>query len=149
MVDCVGFTGTRKGMTPVQQRMVEGLLRAWEPKEFHHGDCIGADAQAADIARRLGIYIVSHPCTGVHDRWRAGTVSDTTLTCSSPRARNTDIVRCSTRMIAAPSSTKPQFRGSGTWMTIRISTRLQVPLIIVWPDGSVFTIPPESKGVVP
>jgi hypothetical protein len=32
-----------------------------EGSQFHHGDCIGSDAQAAEIAVGLGYRIIAHP----------------------------------------------------------------------------------------
>lgn len=42
----LGFTGTRQGMTDYQQAQVRRFLVAYQCTILHHGDCIGADAQA-------------------------------------------------------------------------------------------------------
>jgi hypothetical protein len=41
----VGFTGTRKGMTPQQRVAFAELVITLRPTQAHHGDCVGADAE--------------------------------------------------------------------------------------------------------
>jgi hypothetical protein len=43
----LGFTGTRKGMDPTQLNQFLKLITKIRPEEFHVGDCIGADKEAA------------------------------------------------------------------------------------------------------
>ena len=66
MISNVGFTGTQRGMTDRQSAEVKQVLSeifaASEVKpRFNHGDCIGADAQAAQIAKDIGFVVVCHP----------------------------------------------------------------------------------------
>jgi hypothetical protein len=49
----IGFTGTRRGMTVAQRKTLRSLLLTGSGK-LHHGDAIGADAEAHDIAIALG-----------------------------------------------------------------------------------------------
>ena len=42
----IGFTGTQKGMTHHQLIKLLDELCSYSNIELHHGDCIGADAQA-------------------------------------------------------------------------------------------------------
>ena len=87
----IGFTGTRHGMTEAQRGSLRSLLG--DAGEFHHGDCIGADAQAHDIARDLGLEVVVHPPKV--DTMRAWKTSDSDRI-REPKpflARNRDIVR--------------------------------------------------------
>ena len=131
----VGFTGTQNGMTDVQKAHVRGWLYSLRATEFHHGDCIRADAEAHAIATRMGINIVAHP--GFDSKGgspkRAGCQAWSTLPAKSYRVRNADIVRASNFLIAAPRSL--EVKRSGTWMTIRMARKAGVPLVIIYPNG--------------
>ena len=58
-----GMTGTRKGMTDAQAQAFVFALKK-HPKLDHlvHGDCIGADNDAHDIALNMGHTITIRPC---------------------------------------------------------------------------------------
>lgn len=84
----IGFTGTRKGMQPDQLRQLRQIVQPGD--ELHHGDCVGADAQAHDVARAKGCRIVIHPST--LERWRAHRAGDDVLPIKSPLDRNRRIV---------------------------------------------------------
>jgi hypothetical protein len=50
-----GFTGTREGLTTDQRERLRDYLRSQDQggeHEFHHGCCVGADAQAVGLASR-------------------------------------------------------------------------------------------------
>lgn len=125
----VGFTGTQRGMTPGQRDRFRAtlleLVDAPGPHEFHHGDCIGADAQGAEIARELGFKLVAHPPT--NDYKRAFVKSDASWTPKPYLARNHEIVDAVELMIATPGEHTEQLR-SGTWATIRYARRQRKPL---------------------
>ena len=129
----VGLTGTRKGMTPQQKARVTTILR--RAGEFHHGDAVGADAEAHAIAKGLGVPIVRHP--PVDEKERAKLSGGKVLPKKEYLARNKDIVDSSDHVIATPSGTKELMRGSGTWSTIRYATKTGTKLTIVYPDGTV------------
>jgi hypothetical protein len=138
----VGFTGTREGMTANQKEMVEELLTEFradifEPW-FHHGNCIGADEQALEIAKRLGYKTMAHP-TDMPNLQISVMYSDAWEQVEQPLKRNRDIVRKADVMIAAPKeSEEPKSsRGSGTWFTIRHCRKQNVKrrCFIVWPNG--------------
>jgi hypothetical protein len=129
----VGFTGTRWGMTELQKQTVARVLATFAHKEFHHGDCIGADAQAHDLARTAGYWIVGHPPTKSDKR--AGCLCDELRPEKDYLTRNIDIVRESQVMVATPWGFEEEQR-SGTWMTVRSARKMGRSLIIVWPNGT-------------
>lgn len=130
----IGFTGTRRGMTGSQWASLTSLLRAlsqrFERVEFHHGQCIGADEEAASIAKEVGCWIVSHPPTNQK------AVSDFAFDESrAPRPylqRNHGIVDETDIMLAAPGEIEEQLR-SGTWATVRYARRVGKPAEILYP----------------
>lgn len=125
----IGFTGTRKGMTERQKaHLWEYLDRYCD--EFHHGDCIGADAEAHDIAWDLGIRVVIHPCD--LETQRAYKIGSVTLPVKPPLERNKDIVEACELLLAAPSTTEEELR-SGTWATIRYAKRCGIRGFILKP----------------
>lgn len=125
----VGFTGTRKGMTPQQKDTLRTLLLPSD--EFHHGDCIGADAEAHAIAREVGCSpIVIHPT--YLERWRAYCSGDLVMEPQSPLTRNHIIVYLTDLLIAAPA-TKKEILRSGTWATIRYARKGKKAVVILEP----------------
>ncbi len=54
----IGFTGTQDGMTRKQRWAFSQLMHGHEGDMFHHGDCIGADADAHKRARREGMRVM-------------------------------------------------------------------------------------------
>lgn len=111
----IGFTGSRLGMSPEQKRRLRHLLIIHEATELHHGDCYGADVEAHEIARQLGLRVVVHPPTA--KGLRAHCEGDEIRHDLPFLARNHMIVRETQFLIAAPSGAE-QLR-SGTWATIR------------------------------
>lgn len=128
----VGFTGTQRGMTPNQLSIVRYFLGGpytW----LHHGDCIGADAQAHQAARRKGISIHRHPPDD--PKKRAFCDFDVDHPEKPYLERNHDIVDACEFLIGAPGEDKEQLR-SGTWATIRYARKTKTPHVIVFPDGT-------------
>lgn len=132
MTITVGFTGTREGMSENQLDQFCALLQRWRmypkeaPEEFHHGDCVGADAQAHDLIREAQaagmlrkLRIVIHP--SYHKWLRAYKSGDSMREPLAPLARNRHIVEVSDLLIAAPSG--PEVLRSGTWATVRYARR--------------------------
>lgn len=125
----VGFTGTRRGMTTRQREELNAILP--EGCWFHHGDCVGADAQAHEVARQKGCAIVIHPCTLTSQRaFCVG--ADRILTPKRPLVRNRDIVEAVDWLIAAPATLHEVLR-SGTWATIRYARKIEKQVRILKP----------------
>jgi hypothetical protein len=134
----VGFTGTRSGMTFDQKMSLADLLGSMRIKEFHHGDCVGADAEAHDmIDDGLDIYIVIHPPLNPSKRaHKKGNWYHEPL---PYLVRNKNIVNDTDILIACPGEIAKQLMVSGTWSTVRYARTLGRPIKIVFPDGSVKT----------
>jgi len=135
----VGFTGTRVGLTFRQKVVLKGVLAEFVGKdpegcEFHHGDCIGADAETAWLAKGAGYIVVVHPPTD--ERLRAFAPGDLVLPAEPYLDRNRAIVDVCSTLIAAPKDPFEQGR-SGTWMTVRYAKRVGRPAIVVFPSGGI------------
>ena len=133
----VGFTGTGKGMTVRQKVGVREAFVALGATTLHHGDCIGADAQAHAIARELGLRVVTHPGikkagAPVNHPARAFCDADEVRPVKPFPDRNTDIVLETAALVAAPRQ-KFEVQRSGTWMTVRRARKFGRPVKIVWP----------------
>lgn len=128
----VGFTGTQRGMTEAQWAAFWSLLVERAPGDFHEGDCIGADAQAAHGARLAGFRVIGHPPT--NSSKRAFFPADEWREPLPYLDRNKRIVAASQEMIATPGEFEEQLR-SGTWSTVRYARRLGRPCHVILPDG--------------
>lgn len=133
----LGFTGTREGLTEPQysslRRVLSGLLSS-PADQFHHGDCIGADATAHDLARSVShARIWGHPPN--KSVIRAYKQCDWLAPERPYLDRNKDIVHATERLVACPDG--PERQRSGTWSTIRYARRQGRPVTIVWPDGTI------------
>lgn len=129
----VGFTGTQRGMTEAQWAALWPLLLARAPGEFHEGDCIGSDAQAAAMARLAGFKVVGHP--PLVESKRAFFPADEWRPAAPYLERNHNIVDASQEIIATPGEFLEQLR-SGTWATIRYARRVGRPCHVILPDGT-------------
>lgn len=129
----VGFTGTQEGMTENQAKEVWSFLRITLENgkvDFHHGDCVGADAEANQIARSLGCWSFAHP--PIKKDKRAFTISDVVLETKEYMQRNQDIAEICDVLLAAPKEEIEELR-SGTWSTIRRARKLGKEVIIIAP----------------
>lgn len=133
----VGFTGTRDGATEEQLEEVEKILREQYgkmpagPDFFHHGDCVGADYQAAQLAQCTGYKIIGHPPT--NPKSRCYFESDKETEPKSYLIRNQEIINFSDCLIACPKSHIEEPTG-GTWWTVR-HARGKIPVYLVLPTG--------------
>ena len=111
-------------MTRAQECTVRDLLESHPSAILHHGDCVGADEQAHEIAVSLGCSIVLHP--PLSDTQRAFKSALRIRTPKPYLVRNKDIVRETELLIAAPAEASEQHR-SGTWSTVRFAPRWGAP----------------------
>jgi len=138
----VGFTGTRKGMTWQQRRRIhdylEELAVVQPGSEFHHGDAVGADEQAAGMAYALRYWVVCHPPK--RNTYRAyTTLNHVTLPEEDYLVRNKAIVDATSVLLATPDG--PERVRSGTWQAIRYARSLgDRYMVVVYPDGKVHRV---------
>lgn len=129
----VGFTGTQAGMSDHQKRALRKAMEAASmdgiENILHHGDCIGADAEAHAIAADLGWDIIIHP--PIKNGKRAY-CSDGAIVLPPMEylARNHEIVRTSNFIFAAPKSDDEELR-SGTWATVRHARKIGKRVILL------------------
>jgi hypothetical protein len=132
MPGVIGFTGSRDGMTAAQSQELERRLVG--AAALHHGDCIGSDKQAHDLAKGLGIWTVGHPPTNT----RMQAYSDVDESREEPEymGRDYHIADEADEIIATPNTFVEVWR-SGTWTTIRYGIQKDKLVTIIYPDGSV------------
>jgi hypothetical protein len=135
----IGFTGTQIGMTGPQKRTFETIFDTRFKSHlihFHHGDCIGADAEAHEIARQYGTSVKIHIHPPINDSKRAFKKGDTYYEAKEYLDRNHDIVNSSDILIGTPRSQEEELR-SGTWATLRYAKKNGKKYVIIYPDGQV------------
>lgn len=122
----VGFTGTQLGMSQHQKEQFVLKLYELNPTQFHHGDCIGADAEAHDIVREFfpNVWIVGH--LPQSDGKRAFKKCDEYRDPLPYLVRDHNIVDETDFLIGSPKQDEEVLR-SGTWATIRYSRKKNKP----------------------
>lgn len=134
LIRILGFTGTQNGMRKLQRYEFRNFAFQYKPSEFHHGDCIGADAEAHEIVRLFlpECKIVIHP--PLDPKKRAWCEGDVILPEKDYLDRNKDIVTVSTKLVATPNERIEQVR-SGTWSTVRFArkTKREEDIILILP----------------
>lgn len=132
----VGFTGTRRGMTPEQKAKVEEILDNFKPGVAIHGDCYGADSDFHKLCQDREMKIILRPCNLEKQRAFSEGASKV-FEPEPPLERNKKIVTDADFMIAVPGEDIEVLR-SGTWATIRYSLKTEGQQIyIVKPKGDV------------
>lgn len=133
-----GFSGSRGGMTEVQQDRLRALITQFRVDELHHGDCVGADAQAHAIAVEMGLRIVIHPPSDPRLRaWCELSLEGGEIMKPLPYAeRNLEITRAGT-LVAVPGAGTPRGRG-GTWMTYKLAEKNKTPRLLISPAGRAY-----------
>lgn len=136
----LGFSGTSQGMKKKQAVAVFGLFYEFGLHELHHGDCVGADEEAHNLARSMNghVNVVGHP--PANPRKRAFCSVDVLLEPKPYLDRNTDIAGAGRDgLVAAPHNFVEVIRGegAGTWSTVRRARKFGRRIWLVFPDGSV------------
>jgi len=142
----VGFTGTREGMTQKQKGAFYDTLNSlhWLHGnfEFHHGGCMGADAQAhygyTFLIDEPTVYIHPPINTSFKANCRVPSVIGGRQYNFDPKdylPRNRDIVDACGILIATPKGEDSNIGGTG--YTIRYAKKQGVPVITIYPDGRV------------
>lgn len=129
----IGFTGTRSGMTRLQHNAVAGLIDEHAPGEFHHGDCVGSDAESHRIVRTIGFWRITI-WPPMNDVLRAWCEADVLKSEQGYMQRNRSIVNATGLLIGTP---KTEVQKGGTWATIKYAQRRNKTVLIVWPDGDI------------
>jgi hypothetical protein len=149
----IGFTGTQRGMTKFQKETLREVLELQKCSEFCHGDCIGSDAQANQIALDMGIRIFTiFPPNETkkrafcfnYNKLKRGTdyyeidVNEFDIARvkwmpeNTYLERNKYIVDSVEWMIATPKEHEHTLR-SGTWATIRYAWKKKKGITIIPP----------------
>jgi len=128
----VGFTGTQVGMTNRQKLELKEYLQVLGVTELHHGDCVGADDEAADIARLMGIRLVMHPPTDSRKRAYNFRIGEEVRDQHPYLTRNHHIVDETEILIATPKTGYEELR-SGTWATVRYARKLGRRVYVLTP----------------
>lgn len=132
----VGFTGTQVGMTDAQFNRIASWFGRRPGMTLHHGDCIGADADAHRAAFEERIRVEIHPPD--IDRKRAFCQGAAVVHPPAPYLiRNIHIVNATTVLIAAPKEETGEELRSGTWATVRAARKAKRRIVIVRPSGRV------------
>lgn len=141
-----GFTGTRAGMRAFQVAMVRRVLKRGQPIVLRHGGAFGADFEAHAMWREV---CEKSAC----DVWPAdekraqlfrGQARVKVEPVMPPLERNVEIVKRSKFLLATPNKEHEEQR-SGTWQTIREALRLNLPVLIVWPESKRLTLYLEKR----
>lgn len=140
----IGTTGTQQGATLAQVRAARGLLLELADADpvddliLHHGDCIGWDAQAHALARRIGCAVEMHPPLNTSKRaWSEMLPNEHTHPAGEYLARNRCIVDWTRALVACPKEETGEEMRSGTWATVRYARKLKRPIYIVRPSGRI------------
>lgn len=145
----IGFTGTQRGMTSEQAAVFSRLLAEYATPEIHHpeeirfnhGNCIGADEQAAMIAGNMGMWLVAYP--GDNPSKQSTITSHHEYAPENNLKRNLQIIEDSDVIFACPGEPNEVLR-SGTWMTVRHARKAGKMLIVIMPGG-MYTAPSEWR----
>lgn len=132
----IGFTGTREGMTYEQKSRFAVEIAAYDQLTFVHGDCIGADEEAHEIAmKHTGCRIEIRGCNYPNMRAYCKGAA-VTHQIASPLARNRVIVETCHRLIGCPRvAAWRDLKRGGSVYTIRFAIRFPRHTTVIAPNG--------------
>ena len=134
----VGFTGTRQDTTCEQFSALCRVVALLDVREWHHGCCIGADAESLEVVTEYapGARLVAHPpeSNALLSEMALGD-SDEVRGRKPYLERNRDIVNETETLVACPKG--PEELRSGTWSTVRFARKRCKRIVIIFPDGTV------------
>jgi hypothetical protein len=145
----IGVTGSRHGGSTRQVQILREVLVMLGPERLilNHGDCVGFDQQAHNLACELGVgRIMIHP--PMNPIWRAHCVPrpshyDRVMSPLDYHTRDITIVYASLVLIAAPQKPENEATRSGTWFTIRKAHDRGIPVITL-PRGNLSATPTKD-----
>lgn len=117
---------------------MRALVKHLSILEFHHGDCIGSDAEAHEIVGRWAPNAELHVHPPSNPVARARCQGNVTYREKGYLERDRDIVDATVLLIATPK-TFHEVKRSGTWYTIRYARSQLRTIAIILPDGSLET----------
>ncbi len=137
----IGFTGTQRGTTEQQRRVLSDLLMTYKTPLVDvaiHGDCIGADVDFGYIASCIGYRIETRPGCDWQGNTpkRAFSFTDKEYPVEPYLDRNKKIVEQCNVLFACPGEDREQQR-SGTWSTIRYALKVRKPVTIIYPGSNI------------
>lgn len=136
----IAFAGTRRGMTLEQKTVLLLQILEKQPTEFHHGDHLGADAEAHRIIQDnelLGLQnvceVVIHPLST--PKCRAFCQGDVLLPEKPCMLCDQDIVNVCDMLISCPDTNQEEIR-SHTWAITQYAMKQRKPVLLITPSGT-------------
>lgn len=143
----VAFTGSQSGMTLFQRENLATKFLALGMTQLNHGDCIGSDLMANEIAIEMGcevfylfpsIFLAKRAFAFPDSKekevwldWKNG-IRYKFAVPGKPLERNQRLVDSASILLATPKEFKHTLR-SGTWATIRYAWKKKKDVIIIPP----------------
>jgi hypothetical protein len=135
----IGITGTRRGMNDNQRASFTARISQADLKSFHQGCCVGVDFESCQIVRQIhrdSVRIFGHLPENKELLMDPLSVCDFLYPPVSYYKRDRNIVRRVSVLYVIPLSFVPEPR-SGTWYTMNFARKLNKPVVIFWPDGTI------------
>lgn len=134
----LGVTGAYDGGTSAQRRWLDWLFDNLEIETVRHSGSVGIDTQAHSLALARNIHVyVYPPVRGRHTSSECLTAHDLSviMPVQPPAQLYRQIVAESEGLVALPDSAGVS--QSWTWYAIEFAERMNKPVTICMPDGSI------------